>query len=90
MTKEKLLKLLLKEERRAGRGKFLPKIIERNKAPMIAQDMPDYRKFCAGYPADCEQCREYSAEQKNGLFCLLWEKIFSGEVRWHEKGKEHP
>ena len=88
MTNAQMLKLLLQEENRRPGRKFTPHIISQKGAPMIARDMPDYGKFCANYPADCEQCREYLSDDRSGLFCLLWEKTFPGKVKWHEKGNE--
>ena len=85
MTNAEMLKLLLQEENRRPGRKFTPHIIPQKGAPMIAQDMPDYGKFCANYPADCEKCREYLSDDRSGLFCLLWEKTFPGKVKWHEK-----
>ena len=90
MTNAEMLKLLLQEENRRPDRKFTPHIIPQKGAPMIAQDMPDYGKFCANYPADCEKCREYISDDRSGLFCLLWEKTFPGKVKWYEKGNEQP
>ena len=90
MTNVEMLKLLLKDEAAGVPSSFVPQIITQEGAPMIAQDMPDYGKFCANYPANCEQCREYISDDRSGLFCLLWEKTFPGKVKWYEKGNEQP
>ena len=87
MTNAQMLKLLLQEENRRPGRKFTPHIIPQKGAPMIAQDMPDYGKFCANYPADCELCREYIPDDRSGLFCLRWEKTFPGKVKWYEKAE---
>ena len=87
MTNAQMLKLLLQEENRRPDRKFTPHIIPQKGAPMIAQDMPDYGKFCADYLANCELCREYIPDDRSGLFCLRWEKTFPGKVKWYEKGE---
>ena len=87
MTNAEMLKLLLQEENRRPDRKFTPHIIPQKGAPMIAQDMPDYGKFCADYLANCELCREYIPDDRSGLFCLRWEKTFPGKVKWYEKGE---
>lgn len=87
MTNAEMLKLLLQEENRRPDRKFTPHIIPQKGAPMIAQDMPDYGKFCADYLANCELCREYFPDDRSGLFCLRWEKTFPGKVKWYEKGE---
>lgn len=50
--------------------------------PMIAQDMPDWRAFCAGYPDVCGQCPYYDANP-SGSPCALWEAAFPCKVRWY-------
>lgn len=50
--------------------------------PMIAQDMPDWRAFCAGYPDVCGQCPYYDANP-NSSPCALWEAAFPSVVRWY-------
>ena len=85
MTNVEMLKLLLKDEAAGVPSSFVPQIITQEGAPMIAQDMPDYGKFCANYPANCEQCREYISDDRSGQFCLRWEKTFLGKVKWYEK-----
>ena len=83
-----MLKLLLKDEAAGVPSSFVPQIITQEGAPMIAQDMPDYGKFCANYPANCEQCREYISDDRSGQFCLRWEKTFPGKVKWYEKKRD--
>ena len=90
MTNVEMLKLLLKDEAAGVPTSFVPQIITQEGTPMIAQDMPDYGKLCANYPANCEQCREYLSDDKSGLFCLRWEKTFPSKVKWYEKGNEQP
>ena len=87
MTNAEMLKLLLKDEAAGVPSRFVLQIITQEGAPMIAADMPDYGKFCANYPANCEQCREYIFDDRSGLFCLRWEKTFPGQVKWYEKGE---
>ena len=50
--------------------------------PMIAQDMPDWRAFCAGYPDVCGQCPYYDGNP-SGSPCALWEAAFPGVVTWY-------
>lgn len=50
--------------------------------PMIAQDMPDWRAFCAGYPDVCGQCPYYDGNP-NGSPCALWEAAFPCVVTWY-------
>ena len=87
MTNAEMLKLILKDEAAGVPSSFVPQIITQEGAPMIAQDMPDYGKFCADYLANCELCREYIPDDRSGLFCLRWEKTFPGKVKWYEKGE---
>ena len=56
-------------------------------APILAQDMPDYGKFCANYPAKCEQCHGFISDDRSGFFCLRWERTFPGKVKWYEKAE---
>ena len=81
MTNAEMLKLLLKDEAAGVTSSIVLQIITQKGAPMIAQNMPDYGKFCANYPANCEQCREYISDDRSGLFCLRWEKTFPGKVK---------
>ena len=94
MTKKEMLTLLLKDGDKQKRKNDAPMACKHiwteswnSRAPMFAQDMPDYRKFCASYPANCEQCQEYISDDRSGLFCLRWEKTFPGKVKWYEKAE---
>ena len=94
MTKTEMLTLLLKDGDKQRRKKDAPMACKQirteiwnSRAPMIAQDMPDYWKFCVNYPATCELCREYIPDDRSGLFCLRWEKTFPGKVKWYEKAE---
>ena len=92
MTKNEMMTLLLKDGDKHKRKNDVPIDCIQTRAegwngsaPMIAQDMPDYAKFCANYPAKCWQCQEYISDDKSSLFCQLWERTFPGKVKWHEK-----
>ena len=94
MTKKEMLTLLLKDGDKQKRKNDAPMDCIQTRAegwngsaPMIAQDMPDYRKFCVNYPANCELCREYIPDDRSGLFCLRWEKTFPDKVKWYEKAE---
>ena len=50
--------------------------------PLIAPGMPDYDQFCRGYWRECERCEEY-VENSTGLFCMAWERVYPGAVRWY-------
>ena len=71
MTKKEMLTLLLKDGDKQKRKNDAPMVCKQiwteswnSRAPMIAQDMPDYWKFCVNYPANCELCREYIPKVK--------------------------
>ena len=94
MTKKEMLTLLLKDGDKQKRKNDAPMVCKQiwteswnSRAPMIAQDMPDYWKFCVNYPANCELCREYIPDDRSGLFCLRWEKTFPSKVKWYEKAE---
>ena len=94
MTKNEMLALLLKDGDKQRRKNDVPMACKQTRtesgnerAPMLAQDMPDYGKFCANYPANCEQCREYISDDRSEQFCLRWERTFPGKVNWYEKAE---
>lgn len=50
--------------------------------PLVAQDMPDWSAFCAGWWRDCFLCPCFDGSP-NGSPCALWEAAFPGAVRWY-------